>query len=57
MKYKMLNKCVYNASQKHNDSRSINKMHNFKVKAGWPVGIFFPEEIHNSKILKAGYRF
>jgi hypothetical protein len=57
MKYKMLNKCINYSRQKHNDGRSVNSVHHPQVKAGGPVGIFFPEEIHNSKILKAGYRF
>jgi hypothetical protein len=24
----------------------------FKIKAGRPVGVFFPEEVHNTKLIK-----
>ena len=35
-----------NTQQKHNDGNGINGMHYLKVKAGGPVGVFFPEKIH-----------
>jgi hypothetical protein len=27
-------------------------MHNLKIKAGWPVRVFFSEEIHTAKLIK-----
>lgn len=42
----------YNACQKHNNGSSINNVHNPEVKIGWPVWIFFAEEIHNSNLHK-----
>jgi hypothetical protein len=53
MKYKMLNKCVNYPHHKHDDGCGINSVHHPKVKAGGPVGVFFPEKIHCSNILKS----
>jgi len=44
--YKMLEQCINDASQKHDDRYGIYGMHHLKVEARWPVGIFLPEKIH-----------
>lgn len=52
LQYKPVYQFIYNAQQKHYYCRGINNMHHLKVKAGWPVRIFFAEEIHNTKLIK-----
>ncbi|MBW4890301.1 hypothetical protein KXQ82_11260 [Mucilaginibacter sp. HMF5004] len=52
MKYKVLDQSVNYPNHKHNNGRCIYGMHYPEVKAGGPVGVFFPEKIHYSNILK-----
>jgi hypothetical protein len=54
MEYKVFYQIVNNAGQKHNNGSGINGMHHPQVKAGGAVGVFFPEKIHCSNILKRG---
>ena len=51
-KDKPINKLVNDAQQKHAYCNGIDNMHYLKIKAGWPIGVFFAEEIHNTNLNK-----
>jgi hypothetical protein len=51
-KNKPLDEFPDNAKQEHAYSNSIDNMHHFKVKAGWPVWVFFSKKVHNTNLIK-----
>jgi len=51
-KNKPLDEFPCDANNKHAYSNSIYNMHYFKVEAGWPVGVFFSEKVHNTNLIK-----
>jgi len=45
-KYQCFQQVEYYTTYKHNNSDRIDGVHNLQIKTGWPVGILFPEKIH-----------
>jgi len=52
---KPLNKLVDNTCQKNGYGQCIDEMHDFYINIIWPVGVFFPKEVHDTNLAKKVY--
>jgi hypothetical protein len=49
---KPLNQFPDNTKQEHTYGNGIYNMHYLKVKAAWPVWVFFSKKVHNTNLIK-----